>query len=323
MEAGGSPADGSSVDEPRALPAQPARSVLSVLPAPPVLRGLPGLPAPVARHAGARRRPPVGAVAVLVAVLVAAGPAGFVGTRLAVTAVARAAGVLPGGQRPAALPADARTMPLGTPEPAPAGKGGFRYLGLEDDGSGRPVRWDPCRPIHYVVRPDGAPPGGEAAVREAVARVERLTGLRFVPDGATDESPSKDRPTMDVGRYGNRWSPVLVAWTEPREYPPMAGYAGLGGPDVVSGDRAGTRRYVSGVVLLNRDHLAEVRTWPDGPDRMAAVVLHEFGHLVGLDHVNDASQLMFKRPTALPGVVGDGDRRGLATLGDGPCFRDF
>ena len=297
MEAGGSPADGSTVDEPRALP--------------------------VARHAGAPRRPPARVVAVLVAVVVAVSPAGFVGARLAVTAVARAAGVAPARQRPAALPADARSRPLGTAAPAPAGKGGYRYLGLEDDGSGRPVRWDPCRPIHYVVRPDGAPPGGAAAVRGAVARVERLTGLRFVPDGATDEPPSKDRPTMDVGRYGDRWSPVLVAWTDPQEYPSMAGYAGLGGPDAVSGDGPGTRRYVSGVVFLNRDHLAEVRTWPEGRDRMAAVVLHEFGHLVGLDHVDDPSQLMFRRPTALPGVVGDGDRRGLARLGGGPCFRDF
>jgi hypothetical protein len=156
-----------------------------------------------------------------------------------------------------------------------------------------------------------------------VARIERLTGLRFVRDGVTDEAPRKDRPTMDVARYGNRWSPVLVAWTDPEEYPSMNGYAGLGGPDAVSGDRAGTRRYVTGVVLLNRDHLSEVRTWPEGRERVEAVVLHELGHLVGLDHIDDASQLMFRRPTALPGVVGDGDRRGLARLGKGPCFRDF
>jgi hypothetical protein len=301
MDPGGYPVDGPIVDEqPNPLrPPTPRR----------------------ARHT--RRTTSHRAVALVAAVLVASGPVTFAGARFAVTAVGQAAGVLPGHARPAALPADAGAAPLGTAEPAPAGTGGYRYLGLEDDGSGRPVRWDPCRPIHYVVRPDGAPPGGDAAVREAVARVERLTGLRFVRDGATDEPPDKDRPTMDVARYGNRWSPVLVAWTDPKEYPSMAGYAGLGGPDAVSGDAEGTRRYVTGVVLLNRDHLADVRTWPDGADRVEAVVLHEFGHLVGLDHVDDAAQLMFRRPTALPGIVGDGDRRGLAALGDGPCFRDF
>jgi hypothetical protein len=274
------------------------------------------------RHVGARRRR-VRALAVLAAVVVLAGPAAFTGARLAVTAVASATGVLPVETRPGALPADAARAPLGTAEPAPEGTGGYRYLGVEDDGSGEPVRWDPCRPIHYVVRPDGAPPGGDAVVDDAVARIERLTGLQFVRDGGTDEAPRKDRPTMDVGRYGDRWSPVLVAWTDPGEYPSMSGYAGLGGPDAVEGDDRGTRRYVTGVVLLNRDHLAQVRTWPAGRARMSAVVTHEFGHLVGLDHVDDASQLMFRRPTALVGVVGDGDRRGLARLGDGPCFRDF
>jgi hypothetical protein len=298
----------------------------------PAERGWPGVVAPGtavelrpgarARHLGLRRRPGR-ALAAFAAVLVLAGPVAFAGARMAVTAVAEAVGVLPVDERPAALPADAGAVPLGTAEPAPEGSGGFRYLGVEDDGSGHPVRWDPCRPIHYVVRPAGAPPGGDAVVRAAVARMERLTGLRFVRDGVTDEAPRKDRPTMDVARYGNRWSPVLVAWTDPQEYPSMAGYAGLGGPDAVSGERRGTRRYVTGVVLLNRDHLSEVRTWPEGRERVAAVVLHELGHLAGLDHIEDASQLMFRRPIALPGVVGDGDRRGLAQLGRGPCFRDF
>jgi hypothetical protein len=267
---------------------------------------------------GRRRAALVFALVVLVA-----GPAAFTGTRQAVLALGHATGVLTRSDRPAALPADAATAPLGTAERAPAGAGGYRFLGLEDDGSKHPVRWDPCRPIHYVVRPDGAPKGGDAAIEEAVARIERMTGLRFVRDGATEEPPREDRPPMEAARYGNRWSPVLVAWTDPQEYPSMGGYAGLGGPDAVSGDGPGTRRYVSGVVLLNRDHLSEVRTWPDGPDRVEAVVLHEFGHLVGLDHVDDATQLMYRRPTALPGVVGDGDRRGLAALGNGPCFRDF
>jgi predicted Zn-dependent protease len=53
------------------------------------------------------------------------------------------------------------------------------------------------------------------------------------------------------------------------------------------------------------------------------VVLHEFGHLVGLDHVTDPSQLMYKQPTAHANGFEDGDRRGLALLSGGPCFRDY
>jgi Matrixin len=222
-----------------------------------------------------------------------------------------------------ALPADAASAPLARPERAPSGIGGYRFLEFEDDGSGHPVRWDPCRPIHYVVRPDGAPAGGQLAITLAITRMQQVTGLRFSFDGDTHETPRPNRPTVDVARYGSRWSPVLIAWTTPAEYPAMKGYAGLGGPETVAGRAPGQRRYVSGVILLNRDHLSQVVRWEDGQDRLDAVVLHEFGHLVGLDHVTDPAQLMFKQPTPHPGGFGDGDRRGLARLSGGPCFRDF
>jgi hypothetical protein len=222
-----------------------------------------------------------------------------------------------------ALPADAASVPLASPEPAPSGVGGYRLLELQDDGSGQPVRWDPCRPIHYVVRADGAPPGAEQALRLSVARIEQVTGLRFSYDGATQETPHRNRPTVDLARYGSRWSPVLVAWTDPDEYPAMSGYAGLGGPDTVAGRIPGQRRFVSGVVLLNRRHLLEVTRWEGGQAQLNAVVLHEFGHLIGLDHVPDPTQLMFRQPTVHPDGFADGDRRGLAMLAGGPCFRDF
>lgn len=222
-----------------------------------------------------------------------------------------------------ALPADAAAAPLALPVPAPAGSGGYVVLEHEDDGSGRPVRWDPCRPIHYVIRERGAPAGGDAAVTSSVALVERITGLRFIFDGYTNEAPGSNRATVQAKRYGDRWAPVLVAWTDPREYPAMASYAGLGGPDAVSGRVPGRRRYVSGVVLLSRDYLGQTARWDGGQDRLDAVVLHEFGHLAGLDHVDDPAQLMYKQPTPQQGGFADGDRRGLAALSGGPCFRDY
>ena len=50
-----------------------------------------------------------------------------------------------------------------------------------------------------------------------------------------------------------------------------------------------------------------------------AIVLHELGHLVGLAHVANPTQLML--PEASPGVVdfAAGDLTGLAQLGAGAC----
>jgi len=103
----------------------------------------------------------------------------------------------------------------------------------------------------------------------------------------------------------------------------MSNYAGLGGPDAVSGRVPGRRRYISGVVLLNRDYLGQTATLPGGQDRLNAVVLHEFGHLAGLDHVNDPAELMYPQPVPQLGGFAAGDRRGLAAVSAGPCFRDY
>jgi hypothetical protein len=222
------------------------------------------------------------------------------------------------------LPAVRSHTPLGRPADAPSGSGGFAVLHTQKapEGAGtEPVRWDPCRPVTYVIREDGAPPGGDAALRWAIRRIERVTGLAFVYVGGTDEGPAEHRPVMDTARYGDRWSPVLFAWTDPQEYPPMTGFAGLGGPGSVEGRHVGERRYVSGSVLLNRAHLREVETWPRGERRERAVILHELGHLVGLDHVGDSSSLMSRRPGVSSFDFSTGDLRGLAAISGGPCFK--
>jgi hypothetical protein len=56
------------------------------------------------------------------------------------------------------------------------------------------------------------------------------------------------------------------------------------------------------------------------PDAARAVIMHEFGHLVGLDHVTSQSQLMSDENNGQLDF-GDGDLTGLAKLGSGTCAK--
>ncbi|GAA1243334.1 matrixin family metalloprotease [Oryzihumus leptocrescens] len=205
--------------------------------------------------------------------------------------------------------------PIGTPAHADA-HGHLYLFERHQPGSAAPVTYDRCRPIHYVVRTAGEPAGGSAAISNGIRELEETTGLRFVFDGATTEVPSEHRPAYQPARYGDRWAPVLIAWVTPQEVPRFSAHELGDGGSAEYGPAAGTRAYVTGQVRLASAKLAQ-----DGARVMRATVLHELGHLVGLAHVSDPSQLMF--PTVRSGLTdfGAGDRAGLAELGSGPCVR--
>lgn len=211
--------------------------------------------------------------------------------------------------------------PLGSPPGGPvlAEGQGFRFLRHGSDGDS-PVTWSPCRPIHYVTRPDDAPPGGEAWVSAAVAQVSAATGLRFISDGATTEGPSEDRPAYQSDQYGERWAPVLIVWATKSEVPDF-------GVDIVGearpygvGTPSGDATYVSGEVYLDPAKLGEIAA-RSGSAQAVAVVIHELGHLVGLAHTDGATEIMFPRSGTVVDL-GAGDRAGLAALGRGPCQPD-
>jgi len=185
-------------------------------------------------------------------------------------------------------------------------------------GSQEPITYDPCRPIHYVIRLHGHSPAAERLVLEAVDQVSRATGLKFVYDGPTDEVPSDHRAAFQPDRYGDRWAPVLVAWTDPDETRGLAGeVAGLGG-SIPWSDTHGRPSYVTGTVWLDGPSLMpEVQ---DAGRRAAVrgVVIHELAHVVGAGHVRDQHQIMAERGS-LDGRLGSGDRYVLARLGQGEC----
>jgi hypothetical protein len=147
-------------------------------------------------------------------------------------------------------------------------------------------------------------------------------GLRILVDGATDELAGADREPMDRARYGNRWSPALVAWTTPQRVPTLEGsIAGVGGSVAVA-DRLDRLHNVSGIVHLDGPELATISASDRGHALAVAIVAHELLHLLGLDHSEDPAQLMFAENSGQT-TLGEGDRRGLAALANVPCRREF
>jgi hypothetical protein len=216
------------------------------------------------------------------------------------------------------VPADARTSRL-SPSP-PQRSSSTAYTFLSTTPSGRPVGFDPCRPIHLVVNTDEAPRGGQELVKEAAAEVSAATGLVLTVDGRTTEAPTVGRRSVDQGLYGNRWAPVLVAWTHESANSELAGrVVGIGGPAIAPYRDPSDLHFVTGAVLLDAPAFDHILDEPDGRVIARSIVMHELGHLVGLGHVADERQLMFESMVGQTGF-GDGDLEGLRRVGLGPCF---
>ena len=160
-------------------------------------------------------------------------------------------------------------------------------------------------------------------MKGAVALVSKATGLRFVFDGPTSETPSRQRPLYQPKMYGDRWAPVLISWVTPSENPDFAaGVTGEGG-SAHTGLPTQPTAYVTGAVQLDAGQMAAILKRPHGKQVVRGIVLHELGHLVGLGHVTDTTQLMYPQSQAGVTGFGSGDLAGLAALGRGACLPDL
>lgn len=223
-----------------------------------------------------------------------------------------------GDPRPTPRPATS-TVRIATQPVVPAESGPYRFL-LTQPNSAAPVTFDPCRVVPVVVNRAKMPAGGEAILNGALAELRRRAGLSFQVEGASDEVPATPRKSFQPERYGDRWAPVLIAWTDPAGAPVLAG--DVGGAGWSNAVDAGTGRvvYVTGQVYLDGPAVGEMLKARDGTAHAQALLLHELAHVVGLDHVDDDSQLM--HPIGTRGLTGfaTGDLQGLAMLGAGPCI---
>lgn len=175
------------------------------------------------------------------------------------------------------LPPTPASEPTPTSEPTARSAAPLDYPWLATHTDGSPVTW-PCGPIGYRLVIETAPPGASTLLRETAARISAVSGLQFQED-----PPVLNRAGADPGFRGitASWEPVESF--EARNRDPDA--IGSGGATHSAG------RYTGGDVRLLSDWGGNMIT-DFAPGSAGPVLLHEFGHALGLSHLDDRRAVM-------------------------------
>jgi Matrixin len=240
---------------------------------------------------------------------------------LAVGAVLRGPSPV-GAGRTTAVPATDTPSPSASPAVRAKVDGAFKFL---ERVGGAPVRWNPCETISYAVNTDGATSSIKPDLDEALARVTRATRIEFVSVGRTEETFLRAYQRM---RYRGviRKAELIIIWVDHGDYQEIL--RGLHDPrpsiafaKTMAGLYADQDQYFGGIIVMDAEATSQRgfgHSYAHG-----SVLLHELGHIMGLDHVKDPDQLMYsgRHPNYGLRDFGNGDLEGLRRIGmDAGCL---
>jgi Matrixin len=209
-----------------------------------------------------------------------------------------------------------------SPSVRPKVDGAFRFL---ERVGGSPVRWNPCDPITYAINTAGASSDVRPDLRQALSRVTRATGIEFRSVGTTRETFIRAYQRMRFeGVIGK--AALVVIWVDHADYQAILRRLSDPRPSLafaktMKGVYADQDQYFGGLIVMDAD--ATARYGFGDFYAHGAVLLHELGHIMGLDHVRDPDQLMYsgRYPNFGLHAYGPGDLEGLRRLGmDAGCL---
>jgi hypothetical protein len=208
----------------------------------------------------------------------------------------------------------------------------YHFFEARSHGSAPGAYWNPCRTITYGIDFRTATRHGINKAWEqqrwasAISEISAASGLHFRYVGEIATRPAGRQPARVSG------VDIVVTFGTQRHYRAALRGANVGEAGVNWRSVGARHQITKGYVVIDaEDVVSQTTAWqvppdtrPAGerpPDLLRALYMHEFGHAVGLEHVQDKGQLMF--PTispSRPDVLGSGDLEGLRKLGSQRCF---
>ncbi|MEY5144952.1 MAG: hypothetical protein RL745_319 [Actinomycetota bacterium] len=213
------------------------------------------------------------------------------------------------------------------PQPA-AGAAGSSYSLSYQSGSGAVLRWNPCQRaityrvnLRYAGSSATARSSALADVKGAITKLSAATGIRFAYLGGTTRIPSGSTWWQHTGD-----AELIVAWVNQNRSSSRSSLLLHAGSSYTAatggwwswqwGSVGTSAALVRGYVVVNARDNSKLRAGFGSGTTRGGLLMHELGHVVGLNHARESSQLMY--PVLLArskAAYATGDLAGLSRVG--------
>lgn len=188
---------------------------------------------------------------------------------------------------------------------------------MKVDTGNRPVSWNPCAPINYIVNFTNAPKFAAKDLQRALAELSAASGFHFNYEGTTTDVPDLNWADQ---RYDNQstYAPLIIAFANPSAtnvFTEGNDQIGSGGSAFVSSPRGLVD--VSGTVVID-DQVHFVEGFGAGYS-LGTLFLHEVGHVLGLAEGPNPKSFTYEYLGVTNQTMTAADRAHLSALGSGGC----